>query len=414
MLKSLFIFLALLHPSMVSALKIDDTHYRFCVMDDAFITDAAAAEADRTGHLPFIPSADWYSYHGVKINGTETNLENSNGITNVKVLMTEEYDGSDRSLRHVWRRGEGGIAYQKTTYIYISVDAPTGISLKNTPSTMLIGDEKSISVSLEGSYTSFSGNGYFYYSYSSSNPDILAISSGKLSAKKEGKATITVKAYAKNRNYSGSYYIGSASEEIEVVNDLSAKTITIEPQNLDLTLGQEATILASLTPKEAETDISWSSSNENVVEVDNGHVKAIGKGKANVIARTSNGLTAVCNVTVSVAPAMAISDINCSWGITREQVIADQDGGYYLIKQDESSLVFKKVSEGRYYVYLSYKFDNDGKLCASALSMPENIDTKQFTDEFFVQYETEMYFEDGLQVKKSSIEATRSQRRTTI
>lgn len=399
MLNSLFVFFTLLLPSTAAALKIDDSHYRFCVMDNASITDAAAAEADRTDHLPFILNAYWYSYNGVKINGTETYLENSNGTTNVKVLMTKVYDGSDRSLKHSWCRGEGGIVYNKTTSIYISVDAPTGVSLTNVPSTMLIGDEKSIGISLDGSYTSFSGNGYFDYSYSSSNPDILTISSGKITAKKEGKATITVKAYAKNRSYVGSYYIGSASEDVEVVNDLSAKAINIEPQSMNLTLGQEALITATLTPKEAETEISWSSSNENVASVENGRVKAIGKGKADIIAQTSNGLSVVCAVTVSVAPEMSISDVNCTWGMTREQVISSQQGGYYICQENETFVVFTKMNENMDEIYLAYKFNSDGNLCASTLSMPENIDYKHISDEFFAQYDSEITLEDGLEVK---------------
>ena len=396
----MLLFFFVLHiPSIASALKIDNTHYRYCVMDDATITDADAAAADRADRLPFIPSAYWYSYNGVKINGKETYLKNSNGTTSVNVLMSETYGGSERSLRHEWCIGMGTYAQDKTTYIYISVDAPTGVSFNDVPSTILVGDEKNIGASLCGSYTSFSGNGYFDYSYSSSDPEILSISTGKIKAKKAGKVTITVKAYAKNRNYSGSYYIGSASEDIEVVNDLSAKSILIEPKELELYLGQEADVSAIVTPKEAETDISWSSSDENIVSVDNGHIKAIGKGKADITAKTSNGLMAVCNVTVSVAPAMAISDINCFWGSTRGHVMAEQDGGYYLVHENESSLVFKKMSDEQYEVYLSYKFDKNGKLCASVLSMPENKDTKQFSDEFFAQYESEMSVEDGLEVK---------------
>lgn len=314
-------------------------------MDDASITDADAAAADRAGRLPFIPSAYWYSYNGVLIDGTEDYLKNSNGTTSVKVLMSEPYDGNQRSLRHSWGKGMGSYVQDETTYIYISVDAPTGVSFNSLPSTILVGDEQSIKTTLLGSYTSYSGNGYFLYSYSSSDPEILSVSSGKITAKNVGHVTLSVKVYAKNRSYNGSYYIGSASAEIDVVNDLSAKAITLEPQNLNLSLGQEATVSAIITPKEAETNIIWKSSNENIVEVDNGNVKAVGKGTAKIIAETTNGLTAECAVTVSVAPAVAISDINCSWGTSRDQVAAEQDGGYFTLKQDESSIVYKKVSD---------------------------------------------------------------------
>lgn len=189
------------------------------------------------------------------------------------------------------------------------------------------------------------------------------------------------------------------SEEIEVVNDLSAKAISIEPQNLNLTLGQEASITATLTPKEAEDEISWSSSNENVASVENGRVKAVGKGKANITAKTENGLTAVCAVTVSVAPEMSINDVNCSWGTSREQVISSQEGGYYICQENETIVVFTKMNENMDEIYLAYKFDSDGKLCASTLYMPENNDSKHISDEFFAQYDSEITLEDGLEVK---------------
>lgn len=405
MLKSLFVFLALQLPSMASALKIDDTHYRFCVMDDATIIDNKAVQDKNSGRLRS-DGAYWTGFYmstpgAYPDSNNQFWLDCSGYITELKILMEKPVVSDNSwSLHHNWEiNGSNGYVNYRDTYFYITIDAPSGVSISDLPSTMKIGAQTNVKTKLEGSYTSFSGNGYFDYQYASSNSDILEVSSGKLMAKKEGKATITVKVYAKNRSYSGSYYIGSASVKIEVVNDLSAKAITIEPQNLELTLGQEATILATLTPKEADTEIKWSSSDENVVVVENGNVKAIGKGKATVEARTSNGLSAACNVSVSVAPAMAITDVNCTWGMTREQVVLNQEGGYYISHNDESSLVFTKMSENLDVIYLAYKFDKDGKLCASTLSMPENKETKLFVDEVFALYDSEMTVEDGLEVK---------------
>lgn len=409
MLKSLFVFFALLLPSVASALKIDDTHYRFCVMDDATIKDSEAVQDKNNGRLRS-NGAYWTGFN-MKASGATYPVPNqfwldcSGYITELNILMEQPIQpinsANGWSLRHSWEiNGSNGHVNYKGTSFYITIDAPTGVSLTNTPSTMLIGDEKSIGASLEGSYTSFSGNGYFDYSYSSSNSDVLAVSSsGKLTAKKDGKATITVKAYAKNRSYSGSYYIGSASKVIEVVNNLTAKAISIEPQSLDLTLGQEASITATITPKEAETEITWTSSNNDVASVENGRVKAIGKGKANITAKTSNGLTAACAVTVSVAPAMSISDVNCSWGTSREQVISSQEGGYYICQENEAIVVFTKMSENMDEIYLAYKFDKEGKLCASTLSMPENNESKHISDELLARYDSEISFENGLEVK---------------
>ena len=399
MLKTLLFLIAINFSQVVLALKIDNNHYRYCVMDDASITDADAASADRAGRLPFFPNAYWYSYNGVMFNGTQDYLKNSNAVTSIKVLMKETYSGSNYSIRHQWGIGMGSYIQDKTTYIYISVDAPTGVAFKNVPTTMLVGDEKKIATTLLGSFTSFTGNGYFDYSYSSSDSEVLTVSSGKISAKKKGKVRINVKAYAKNRNYTGSYYIGSATQEIEVLDDLSPKSISIEPTTLDLYIGQETTLNTILTPKEAETKITWQSTDKDVISVDEGRIKAIGKGKAKVIAKTSNGLSATCEVTVSVAPEMSISDINCSWGSPREQVISNQIGGYYIVRQNDENVVFTKTTERLDEIYLAYKFDRDGKLCASTLSMPENNETKRLSDGIFAQYDSDITVEDGLEVK---------------
>lgn len=75
-------------------------------------------------------------------------------------------------------------------------------------------------------------------------------------------------------------------------------------QTLSLSIGGEdhQTLAPDLTPKNAQGDITWSSSNDAVATVDaNGTVKAVAKGTC-IIKAEANGISAETAVTVTVAP----------------------------------------------------------------------------------------------------------------
>ena len=63
--------------------------------------------------------------------------------------------------------------------------------------------------------------------------------------------------------------------------------------------GNEMTLTETLTPSYVtETTITWTSSNPTVATVNNGTVKAKSAGKTTITAKTVNGLTATCDITV--------------------------------------------------------------------------------------------------------------------
>lgn len=300
-LNSLFrvlsIIFALVIPFSSGALQIDNTHYRFCVMDDATITDYAAVSAKNSDQLPSFASARWSGYHGVELKAHEDFLK-SNYSTYVPALMTQVYSGNDASIVHKWVKGFNGVGYDQYTYFYIEVNAPSGVALYNVPAKMLVNDEITLQKSLEGSYESFSGNGYFDYDYSSSATDILSVVNGKVTANKVGKATVTVKAYARNHKYDGSYYIGSTSAEIEVVDNLDPVDIILSQHELTLNEGEEKALAAMLTPEDARTTLTWKSSNPMVASVTNGVIQALQRGQTIIEVSTTNALSAKCYVTV--------------------------------------------------------------------------------------------------------------------
>ena len=80
--------------------------------------------------------------------------------------------------------------------------------------------------------------------------------------------------------------------------------IKLNTNSLTLEKGGSGVISATVTPENAkDKTVTWSSSNTSVATVDsNGAIKAVGAGKANITAQTSNNLTATCVVTVIVKP----------------------------------------------------------------------------------------------------------------
>lgn len=76
--------------------------------------------------------------------------------------------------------------------------------------------------------------------------------------------------------------------------------VSISKSELTLTEGESATLSAEVLPSNVQNNtITWSSSNSAIVTVDNnGNIKAVAPGSAEIQARSHNGKTAVCKVTV--------------------------------------------------------------------------------------------------------------------
>ena len=355
LLRSLSVFIAAFTAFTCGAEKIDNTHYRFCVMDDAEITDYDEVQADNDNRIPYFTSGHWYSDYGVMIQGNKTFLETQNHVSTMSVLMTKPYDGANPGLTHYWDIGYNGVAYEQTTRIYITVQAPSGVSLENIPAKALIGDEIPFKTKLNGTFPSFSGYGYFSYYYSSSDENVatvsgstVTVSAGRITAINPGTATIKVKVYAENSKYSGRYYIGTATAEIEVVDNLDPTDISLSSRELSLDMGQQETLTATLTPEDARTDITWSSSDESVATVEDGLVKAVGRGNTSIEARTSNGLSAKCYVTV-------LGDQDYS-GVCI-------DGLYYdLDRKEHTAAVVHENPDNINYSYISGEIIVPGKI----------------------------------------------------
>ncbi len=110
-------------------------------------------------------------------------------------------------------------------------------------------------------------------------------------------------------------------------NDSSGGQIPIEEislssPSLDLLAGDHEQLYVTLSPENAYGALTWKSTDTAVAKVDQGLVMAASPGNADIIVSSSNGVSAICHVTVS---AIRVRGINIQ-GFTRNpktSVIAD-------------------------------------------------------------------------------------------
>ena len=78
--------------------------------------------------------------------------------------------------------------------------------------------------------------------------------------------------------------------------------ITLSETQVGMNVGETVQLTAVVYPSDADnTEVVWSSSDENVVTVDKGYVKAVGEGVATITctAADGSGVQAICSVTVA-------------------------------------------------------------------------------------------------------------------
>ncbi len=98
-----------------------------------------------------------------------------------------------------------------------------------------------------------------------------------------------IKVHARELNYT-----------MAVVEEANATKIKLNKSKLTLKKGKTSTLKVTATPKEADTNLTWKSSNTKVATVDkNGKIKAKKKGKVTITVTDKNsGKKATCTVTV--------------------------------------------------------------------------------------------------------------------
>ena len=130
--------------------------------------------------------------------------------------------------------------------------------------------------------------------WTSSNTDIAAVDKGKVTAKKAGTVTITVRSVNGKTAVCKVTVKESKTPEPAVsdVNSLSLKTTS-------LTVGDTATLNVKISPADATNqNITWTSSDTSVATVKKGKVTAKKAGTVTITAKSNNGKTASCKITI--------------------------------------------------------------------------------------------------------------------
>ena len=233
--------------------------------------------------------------------------------------------------------------------------AKASITVKPGAKTLYIGwKEKKKTTSLKVKYTNVKKKSV---SFKSSNKKVLKVSQkGKITAVKAGNAYVTAtlkedkKVNARVKIAVKNYQMAFASKSL---------TITLE--------GNSATTSKNLVLYGTQKSAQYSSSNEDVLEVDsNGRVTAKMFGKAVVTAKSPDGKTAECTVKV-VHPDMAIHDPS----VYRDPV----SGKYYTFGSHLMSAVSADLKG--YSVAAS---------SGSNYSSSSTLFTKRYTEEFAEAY----------------------------
>ena len=143
--------------------------------------------------------------------------------------------------------------------------------------------------------------------WSTSNAEVATVAEGKVTAVKEGEATITAKAGEK-----------SATCKVTVKNGVVAvESVSLNKTTLSLTKGQSETLTATVKPDNAtDKAVTWSSGDATTASVSqSGLVTALKSGKVTITAKAGEK-SATCEVTITT-PVESVS-LDCN-SVTLEE-----------------------------------------------------------------------------------------------
>ncbi|MBE6007505.1 MAG: hypothetical protein E7238_10245 [Sarcina sp.] len=163
---------------------------------------------------------------------------------------------------------------------------PRKVALSRTTASVEINKKITLKATLTPSYA-----GQKKLTWSSSNSKVVSVSGGKLTAKKKGTATITVKTCN-----------GRKATCKVTVTGIKPTSVSLSATSKTLRVGQTTRLTATVLPKNAESKkVSWKTSAPAVATVYGGTITAKKAGTATITAITANGKKRTCKVTVKAA-----------------------------------------------------------------------------------------------------------------
>ena len=230
----------------------------------------------------------------------------------------------------------------KITYNINVVDV-TSISIGINSLSLSLGETYIFSPSIQNP------NATTTLTWTSSNTSVATINdNGLLTTKGIGTTTITCTAH------------NGVSAQCEVtVNPVKICSITLNQENVDMTVGEDLQLEAIISPDNAtDKSVTWSSTNETVAFInENGLVTAVGSGTCFIkaTANDGSGKSASCKITVAKNNKLTITDVTqCKGGRGLMNV---------LLTDEETILGFQfdlQLPDG-----VTVATDDNGKLMAS-------------------------------------------------
>ena len=170
----------------------------------------------------------------------------------------------------------------------------TSITLNKTSASLQMGESISLTTSI---YPQNATNKDVVWS--SSDDNVATVNKGYVTAKKPGRATITVE------TTDGSNLKATCTV---TVNAKLASSISLNKTAAELTTGESLTLVATVKPDDATyKDVEWSSSNSSVASISKGKVTALAPGNAVITAKTMDGSNLSATCTVKVKPIYVTS-----------------------------------------------------------------------------------------------------------
>ena len=182
---------------------------------------------------------------------------------------------------------ENGVTQRRTTPITVRA-RPTSISFNTKTATLGVGETRNTAVTILPS------GAVPERKYTSSNTRIATVdSNGRITAVAPGTATITVTTNHANRT------------DRFTVTVLPAMTkIAYKTKSATIGVGETFATAVTITPSNAKTNRTYSSSNTKIATVDSkGRIKGVKAGTATITVTSYNNRRATFNVTIRKAPA---------------------------------------------------------------------------------------------------------------
>lgn len=309
--------------------EADDGSYGTIYLVKGMVLIAITANFRYTETWIWIPqSAMDGSESTVSVTGVSLNRTSSNMTVGDTITLTATVSPSNATNKNVsWSSSNSNVASvstsgvitakaagtatitvktsdgNKTATCTVTVTNPvisvTGITLDKTSSKMTVGDTMTLTATVLPSNATNKD-----VIWSSSNSNVASVSSsGIVTAKSVGSATITAKTADGNK---------TATCTIIVKTDIILVTgISLNKTSATLFVGDEETLIATITPADATNKVvSWSSSDTSVATVSStGVVTANSAGTATITVTTADGnKTATCEITVNAKTLSFVLD----------------------------------------------------------------------------------------------------------